>query len=73
MGDRVAVMKSGASQQCAQPETLYNAPVNVFVAGFIGSPPMNLYRVASRVTREACSSALSLCRWPAVCWTHILS
>jgi multiple sugar transport system ATP-binding protein len=42
MGDRVAVMKDGLLQQCDTPRTLYNAPVNAFVAGFIGSPAMNL-------------------------------
>jgi multiple sugar transport system ATP-binding protein len=43
MGDRVAVMKSGVLQQVDTPQTLYNRPVNLFVAGFIGSPSMNLF------------------------------
>ncbi len=43
MGDRVAVMKSGLLQQVAPPEELYERPVNIFVAGFIGSPKMNLF------------------------------
>ena len=42
MGDRVAVMKDGVLQQCDTPRVLYDSPVNSFVAGFIGSPPMNL-------------------------------
>ncbi|MGA8681184.1 MAG: sn-glycerol-3-phosphate ABC transporter ATP-binding protein UgpC [Acidimicrobiales bacterium] len=42
MGDRVAVLKDGVLQQCDRPRTLYEAPVNAFVAGFIGSPAMNL-------------------------------
>lgn len=42
MGDRVAVMRNGVLQQVADPQTLYDAPANVFVAGFIGSPAMNL-------------------------------
>ena len=42
MGDRVAVMKDGVLQQCDTPQTLYDSPVNAFVAGFIGSPAMNL-------------------------------
>jgi multiple sugar transport system ATP-binding protein len=42
MGDRVAVMKDGVLQQCDTPRTLYDSPVNAFVAGFIGSPAMNL-------------------------------
>jgi multiple sugar transport system ATP-binding protein len=50
MGDRVAVMKDGLLQQCATPRQLYEDPVNAFVAGFIGSPPMNL--VAARRTAD---------------------
>ena len=41
MGDRIAVMSNGIIQQCDKPLTLYNHPVNLFVAGFIGSPAMN--------------------------------
>jgi multiple sugar transport system ATP-binding protein len=43
MGDRVAVLRDGVLQQCAAPRELYHDPVNVFVAGFMGSPPMNLF------------------------------
>jgi multiple sugar transport system ATP-binding protein len=42
MGDRVAVLKDGVLQQCDTPGELYDRPANVFVAGFIGSPAMNL-------------------------------
>ncbi|RVW07673.1 sn-glycerol-3-phosphate ABC transporter ATP-binding protein UgpC [Prescottella agglutinans] len=42
MGDRVAVLKDGVLQQCASPRELYSRPVNQFVAGFMGSPAMNL-------------------------------
>jgi multiple sugar transport system ATP-binding protein len=42
MGDRVAVLKDGLLQQCDTPRALYERPANVFVAGFIGSPAMNL-------------------------------
>src|SRR3954454_14928926 len=42
MGDRVAVLKDGVLQQCDAPGTLYHEPSNLFVAGFIGSPAMNL-------------------------------
>jgi multiple sugar transport system ATP-binding protein len=42
MGDRVAVLRDGVLQQCDTPATLYDRPANVFVAGFIGSPAMNL-------------------------------
>ncbi|MFT4086624.1 MAG: sn-glycerol-3-phosphate ABC transporter ATP-binding protein UgpC [Gordonia sp. (in: high G+C Gram-positive bacteria)] len=41
LGDRVAVLKKGVLQQVAPPRELYENPVNLFVAGFIGSPPMN--------------------------------
>ena len=42
MGDRIAVMRLGVLQQIGTPQELYNAPANTFVAGFIGSPAMNL-------------------------------
>jgi len=42
MGDRIVVMNQGVVQQVDTPQKLYEAPCNVFVAGFIGSPPMNL-------------------------------
>jgi multiple sugar transport system ATP-binding protein len=42
MGDRVAVMKKGVLQQVDTPQALYDRPANLFVAGFIGSPAMNL-------------------------------
>ena len=45
MGDRVAVMKDGFLQQVDTPQNLYNRPGNAFVAGFIGSPAMNLVDV----------------------------
>ncbi len=45
MGHRVAVMLDGVLQQCDTPRTLYDAPQNVFVAGFIGSPAMNIKTV----------------------------
>lgn len=44
LGTRVVVMKDGVIQQAASPEELYNRPANVFVAGFIGMPPMNFFR-----------------------------
>ena len=42
MGDRIAVMRDGALQQVDTPERVYQHPVNQFVAGFIGSPAMNI-------------------------------
>jgi multiple sugar transport system ATP-binding protein len=48
LGDRVAVMRKGLVQQVASPRELYDAPLNLFVAGFIGSPPMNFLPAAVR-------------------------
>jgi multiple sugar transport system ATP-binding protein len=50
MGDRVAVMREGRLQQVDNPQRLYDHPVNLFVAGFIGSPAMNL--VHSQLTER---------------------
>jgi multiple sugar transport system ATP-binding protein len=50
MGDRVAVMKRGVLQQADAPQTLYSKPDNLFVAGFIGSPAMNIAEAA--LTRD---------------------
>ncbi|NET72210.1 MAG: ABC transporter ATP-binding protein [Sphaerospermopsis sp. SIO1G2] len=50
MGDRVAVMKSGELQQIAPPQELYDSPANTFVAAFIGSPAMNIFR--SKLTKN---------------------
>lgn len=47
MGDRVAVLNEGELQQVASPRELYHHPVNEFVAGFIGSPAMNIFADAS--------------------------
>ncbi|WP_299444618.1 ABC transporter ATP-binding protein [uncultured Phycicoccus sp.] len=45
MGDRIALLKDGLLQQCATPREMYDRPANLFVAGFIGSPAMNLVAV----------------------------
>ncbi len=58
MGDRVAVMRKGELQQVADPQTLYDRPVNLFVAGFIGSPAMNM--LEATVERANGSLALAL-------------
>jgi multiple sugar transport system ATP-binding protein len=50
MGDRVAVMRKGDIQQVAEPQDLYDRPVNLFVGGFIGSPAMNM--VEAKVARS---------------------
>ena len=46
LADRIAVMKNGVIQQLADPHTIYNKPTNLYVAGFIGSPQMNMLRGA---------------------------
>lgn len=51
MGDRIVVMKDGWIQQVDTPLNIYNQPANQFVAGFIGSPPMNFF--SGRITRQA--------------------
>ena len=44
LGDRIVVMSGGELQQVGAPQDVYDRPANIFVAGFIGSPPMNLLR-----------------------------
>jgi multiple sugar transport system ATP-binding protein len=53
LGQRVAVMKDGVIQQVADPMTLYRQPANLFVAGFIGSPPMNFFDGAVSAEKDA--------------------
>ncbi len=48
LGDRVAVMRGGVLQQVDRPRVLYNSPVNIFVAGFIGSPAMNFFSATAK-------------------------
>jgi len=55
LGSRVAVLQHGVLQQIAPPQELYRRPVNLFVAGFIGSPPMNL--IDARLERGQDGSA----------------
>jgi multiple sugar transport system ATP-binding protein len=52
MGDRVAVLRDGKLQQVDTPEDLYDRPANEFVAGFMGSPPMNLIRARARAGED---------------------
>jgi multiple sugar transport system ATP-binding protein len=58
MGDRVAVMKAGILQELGDPQYLYDNPANIFVAGFIGSPPMNM--AVGKVVREGDDLAVRL-------------
>src|SRR3954467_5214795 len=60
MGDRVAVLKDGVLQQCDAPGTLYHEPQNLFVAGFIGSPAMNLVDVGDAAPLKIGDSSLTL-------------
>ena len=57
MGDRVALMKAGVLQQLGAPQHLYDNPDNIFVAGFIGSPPMNM--AVARVGRSTTGVTVS--------------
>src|SRR5213595_3481867 len=52
MGDRIVVMKDGLVQQIDDPISLYDHPKNKFVAGFIGSPPMNIIRGTLKLERD---------------------
>jgi multiple sugar transport system ATP-binding protein len=55
LGDKIAVMKDGVVQQFGTPNEIYNRPVNTFVAGFMGSPPMNLIPATLSVALGALS------------------
>jgi ABC-type sugar transport system ATPase subunit len=67
MGDRIAVMKDGVLQQVASPREIYDDPVNMYVAGFIGSPRMNLIPVTvSGTTASASGFSLELPRAPGI-------
>ena len=76
LGDRVAVLRKGLLQQVATPRDLYERPVNMFVAGFIGSPPMNFIPGTSRAASSACRSCRSpcprTCRLPAGDRDHVI-
>jgi multiple sugar transport system ATP-binding protein len=59
MGDRVAVMNAGELQQVDTPQRLYDQPANLFVAGFIGTPPMNLLEAGVRVDNGSVALTLA--------------
>jgi len=52
LGDRVAVLRDGILQQIAPPQELYEQPANIFVAGFIGSPGMNIFPTILRAAKN---------------------
>jgi len=54
LGDRVAVLDKGRLQQVAAPRELYDRPANVFVAGFVGNPPMNLFATTLSAGDDGC-------------------
>ena len=64
LGDRVAVMDRGRLQQVAPPRELYERPANVFVAGFIGNPPMNLFSARLTATGGGLNLHLGEQSWP---------
>ena len=80
LGHRVAVMQLGVLQQIAPPQELYDRPANLFVAGFIGSPAMNLLsatleretrrRLPARVGDDVADSAATRCWRPVPDWPH---
>ena len=64
MGDRIVVMKDGYIQQVGKPQHLYENPVNMFVAGFIGTPQMNFLNVTI-AKEDGCTTAiLGQCKLP---------
>ncbi len=65
MGDRVAILRDGVLQQLGTPDQIYDNPVNMFVAGFIGSPSMNLIDgAAGGHERRRSAARASRCRPP---------
>jgi len=58
MGDRVAVMSMGKLQQVDTPQSLYDEPANMFVASFIGTPPMNLVESVVHVDQDVVTVAI---------------
>jgi multiple sugar transport system ATP-binding protein len=64
MGDRVAVMSMGVLQQVETPQRLYENPANLFVAGFIGTPPMNLLAAQSEQSNGAVTLTVGRQRLP---------
>jgi multiple sugar transport system ATP-binding protein len=69
MGERVAVMNHGCLEQCDNPQALYDRPANLFVAGFIGSPPMNLLRGHVERSADAIELVLGAHRLTLPSWT----
>jgi multiple sugar transport system ATP-binding protein len=64
LGDRIAVLERGRLQQVGPPDELYASPRNIFVAGFIGSPAMNLARARIEAAAEGLILVVGEHRWP---------
>jgi multiple sugar transport system ATP-binding protein len=64
LGDRIAVLERGRLQQVGPPDELYAAPRNIFVAGFIGSPAMNLARARLEAGPDGLTLLVGGHRWP---------
>ena len=71
MGDRVAVMRDGRLEQCDVPQALYDRPANVFVAGFIGSPAMNL--LPTRLSDDEGALSVDICGTPVLLTSSLLA
>ena len=69
MADRIAVLRDGVLQQVGTPDDLYYRPANTFVAGFIGSPPMNFIPAQVETTDGQVAFAAEGMRLPAAEWT----
>ncbi len=59
MADRIVIMKDGFIQQIGTPKEVYDTPVNMFVAGFIGSPAMNFFNVTLKMVLSQMDMGLS--------------
>lgn len=59
LGDRIVIMRDGVIQQVGTPQEVFDTPANIFVAGFIGSPPMNFFK--GSVTEKGGKQLLSVC------------
>jgi multiple sugar transport system ATP-binding protein len=64
LGDRIAVLDKGRLQQVGTPEELYESPCNIFVAGFIGSPAMNMAKTQVAARPDGLELVIGSERWP---------
>jgi multiple sugar transport system ATP-binding protein len=64
MGDRVAILRAGVVEQLGSPDDIYDRPANVFVAGFIGAPAMNLLPARLEVKGDGCVVGFGGCSVP---------